>query len=283
MNFKIEIMKKIVAVIFILTFAFSACGTAEKAIPQKWSLAQKIELADGIAPIGLAFQNNKLWLADGDNNRVVQINEATGKIEESLENFERPMHLASKGNQLFIPEYGNDRITILENGKRDSIKIDFPLDAPAGIHVAENGDIAIADFYNHQVLLKHNNKWIKFGKKGKADGEFHYPTDVQIAGKKLYVADAYNNQVQVFDFVGKHLQTIGKETGLNAATGIFVDENNLFVTDFENNRVLIFDLAGKLQQIISENLEKPTDLAIHNKQLFVINYKGQFLNKYDFQ
>ncbi len=274
-------MKNTIYSFSLLIFLFIVACDEQKV--SKWQEVEKVELAEKIAPIGLVFQNDRLWLADGDNNRLVEVNENSGEIIQSLGNFERPMHIASFNNKLFIPEYGNDKITILENTSRDSLEVGLALDAPAGIHISESGDIAIADFYNHQILLKKNDKWISVGKKGKADGEFHYPTDVQIINNKLFVADAYNNQVQVFDLKGNHLQTIGKETGLNAATGIYVDDHSLYVTDFENDRVLIFDLEGKLKQIISENLDKPTDLIIHKNQLYVINYKGKFINKYKLQ
>lgn len=52
-------------------------------------------------------------------------------------------------------------------------------------------------------------------------------------------------------------------------TGIYVSLDQIFITDFEHNRVLIFDLNGKFEQVISEELAKPTD--IFNKRRFLIN------------
>ena len=39
-----------------------------------------------------------------------------------------------------------------------------------------DGNFAIADFYNHRILFGNKGDWISFGKEGKAEGEFYYPT-----------------------------------------------------------------------------------------------------------
>jgi len=91
-------------------------------------------------------------------------------------------------------------------------------------------------------------KDLTFGKKGKTNGEFYYPTDIQFANDLIYVADAYNHRVQVFDKSAKFKQSIGEEDNMNAATGIYVTDQEIAVTDFENSRVLVYSLSGKLLQ-----------------------------------
>ena len=237
---------------------------------KEWSFVKTINLGS-TTPIGLTAMEGHLWVADGDNNQLVHL-DSEGKVLFIEEGFERPMHIASDGKSIYVPEYGKDQITIFKGKERSQLNLVDSLDAPAGIHI-KDGLITIADFYNHRILFKNQDDWISFGKEGKSDGEFYYPTDVHIAHKKIYVADAYNNRVQVFDFEGKHLSSIGKEEKMNAATGIYVSTSQLFVTDFEHDRVLVYDLEGKLVQEISEGLEKPTDLLIENESLYIANYK----------
>jgi len=152
------------------------------------------------------------------------------------------------------------------------------LDAPAGISVF-NKEMAIADFYNHRVLYSNNGEeYISIGSEGKHEGEFYYPTDVQITSNKIYVADAYNHRVQVFDKEGNYLQMIGVEQNMNASTGLFIAAEELFVTDFENDRILVFELDGNFKQELNDHIEKPTDMIVANGNLYVINYRNGKLN-----
>ena len=243
---------------------------------KEWTYQNTIDLG-GSTPIGLTVVENHIWVADGDNNLLVHLDES-GKILFKEGDFDRPMHITSDGQAIYVPEYGKDQITIFKGEDRVPLIIPDSLDAPAGIHFAD-GNFAIADFYNHRILFGNNADWSSFGKEGKADGEFYYPTDVHIAHQNIYVADAYNNRIQVFDFDGKHKQSIGKEDKMNASTGIYVEEE-IFITDFENDRLLIYSLAGELIQIIEENLNKPTDVIIKDDILYIANYKGKNLMTY---
>ena len=258
----------------LITIIFvSSCQTDSN----KWTYHKTIDLGQ-TTPIGLTFIDEHLWVADGDNNQLVHLNKE-GKILFKEEGFERPMHITSDGESVYIPEFGKDEITIFKGKERSTLPLKDILDAPAGIHYAD-GQFAIADFYNHRILYGKDNAWISFGQEGKADGEFYYPTDVHIVKQHIYVADAYNNRIQKFDLKGNHLKTIGKEQKMNAATGIYVSADQIFITDFEHDRVLIFDLEGQLIQEISEGLEKPTDVSLDSDLLYIANYKGKNLMVY---
>jgi len=263
-----ELYKYVLALFLI--YSISSCNNDTK----EWSYVKTIDLGS-TTPIGLTALEGHLWVSDGDNNQLVHL-DSEGKVLFKEEGFERPMHIASDGKSIYVPEYGKDQITIFNGKERSQLNLVDSLDAPAGIHI-EDGQIAIADFYNHRILFKNQNEWISFGKEGKADGEFYYPTDVHIANNKIYVADAYNNRIQVFDTEGNHKMTIGKEEKINAATGIYVSSSQVFITDFENDRVLVYDLEGKLVQEITEELEKPTDILLENESLYIANYKGKNL------
>ncbi len=77
------------------------------------------------------------------------------------------------------------------------------------------------------------------------------PAGVRISPNtgNIYVADQFNNRVQVLDPEGKSLLTFGKlgsEPGeFNQPIGIEVDENdNIYVADSINSRVQVFDKNG---------------------------------------
>lgn len=265
--------------ILLLAAAFLFFSCKEK--PKNWQLSKTIKV-EGVNPIGIAHTPEGIWLSDGDHNRVVRINDA-GAIEQSIDSLDRPMHISSDEYELTIPQYGNDVIMRWKESIVKEMAIDDSLDAPAGVWRTGN-ETAIADFYNNRILYSANNTdWISFGKEGKAEGDFYYPTDVQITKDAIWVADAYNNRVQVFDKQGNFQKVIGVDQKMNAATGIFVSETTLFVTDFENDRVLVFDHEGNLQQEIKEHIEKPTDLLLIDGKLHVINYRNSELNIFEWK
>jgi len=250
----------------LLTLLLSSCKQSYK----EFSLVKTINLGE-VTPIGLAFDEDKIWISDGDHNQVVQI-DGEGEILQKLTNFDRPMHIAYEDGKLYVPEYGKDTITIKSKNTNSTLPVSFELDAPAGVAI-ENEFAAIADFYNHRVLLKNKNGWQSIGKKGRnKPAEFEYPTDVHFHKETLYVADAYNHRIQVFDIDGKHIRTFGRAEKMTAVTGIFVDDKSVYATDFENGRVVIYNHTGEPQQIIDEHFENPTDVTIHNKKLFVTDY-----------
>jgi len=131
-------------------------------------------------------------------------------------------------------------------------------------------------------IARHIAKTI--GKKGHAIGELFYPTDVQLVNGLIYVADAYNNRVQVFDVNGNSKEIIGSNDSINVATGMTVYKDNLFVADFFNNRILIFDINGNLVQgITDKHINHPSDLYVHENKLFISNYWGSSIIYYKYR
>lgn len=267
-----------------------SCVTEEK--PKEWVFQKTIKI-DGVNPIGITNANGELWLSDGDHNRLVQIDDK-GKILKQIDSLDRPMHIDSNHDLLYVPQYGNDKVEVfypktrtaivLEGFEREEIKTkkNDSLDAPSSIAILHN-EIAITDFYNNRILYNNGKEWISFGKEGNAKGYFYYPTDVQLTDSLIWVADAYNNRIQVFNKKGEFVKMMGHEYKMNAATGLFVAKNEVFITDFENNRVLVFDHEGILKQELKEGISKATDVLIKDDMLHIINYRAGELVLYDLQ
>lgn len=174
--------------------------------------------------------------------------------------------------KLYIPEYLSDRILVIVENSKDSLTLVNQLNAPASIDVSTS-QIAITDFYQHRIVLKNKDTELVFGEEGSQKGQFHYPTDVKLFKNQIYVADAYNNRVQVFDNKGVFKAIIGGDSGINVASGLDISENTMAVTDQENNRVLIFDLEGNFLQVLTKKINYPTDVFLIQNELWVANFK----------
>lgn len=254
-------------ILLINVLFLGACNQS----PKVWEFEKEL-LLDNVHPIGIAVLNNAIWLSDGDGNRLVQIDEE-GNIVDQIKGLERPMHIDVSEGTLLVPEYGKDIVALYAEKVKDSLKEVPKLDAPAGVS-AYKKELAIADFYNNTVHYYNGEKWLKVGKKGTDLGLLNYPTDVQITEEYIYVADAYNHRIQIFDKQGKFIKVLANDQGINATTGLLVHTNSVYVTDFENNRVLVFSANGELQQVIDTGLSKPTDILVFKEKLYVLNYKS---------
>lgn len=271
-NIRIEKMK-------LTTYLFAALTIFLASCTSEWQPTGSI-LLEGVSPIGMVIKDGEIWISDGDHNRVIIVDRA-GAITKSFDEVDRPMHIEVRDDAVLVPSYMSDAILIFENDKIDTLEVLEELEAPAAI--SSSGDqFVIADFYNNRIVTNSGNEWKGIGKKGKGELEFNYPTDVQIFGDKIYVADAYNNRIQVLSMKGEFLNYIGEDQKMNAATGLFVNEKHVMITDFEHDRVLIFSHQGKLQQIIEKGLNKPTDIIVHEGEMFVTNYAGQYISIYEY-
>lgn len=243
-----------------------------------WKFNKEIPI-DSISPIGIVAQGDFLWLSDVDNNRVVKI-DLDGKILEEYSGFQRPMHIAIQDSKIYIPEYTSDTLSILENGTITTYPLKEIPDAIAGVAV-EGSKVAIADFYNHRVILQQGESITIIGKEGHNDGELYYPTDVAFSNNLIYVADAYNDRVQVFDLDGKYVKMIGWNEGIKVATGIKVTETQVIVVDFEGNRVLVYDKNGRLIQTLDDNFNQPTDVEVKDNKMYILNYSTGVISFYE--
>jgi NHL repeat len=266
---------KISGFVFLLFLISCTDLPRDEKRPREWTFIKEIPLG-GASPIGMAAQDNSLWISDVDNNRIIKI-DSNGKLLEVQTGFERPMHIAVQADRIYIPEYTSDTLRIWEHGKLSAFPLLEQTDAIGGVSI-EGKAIAVADFYNHRIILQQGKKVQIIGKQGHNDGELYYPTDLQIRNKLIYVADAYNNRVQVFDFQGEYVRMIGWNEGIDVATGLKVTESQVIIADFEGNRVLLYDHYGKLLQIISGKFNQPTDIEVIGARMYVCNYSGHTIS-----
>ena len=172
----------------LLGIAFlSSCQFSEE-----WVLEKAISL-ENVKPIGLVGSNQNLWISDVAHNRIVKT-DLEGKVIEEYLDIERPMHIALHQSRIYVPEYTTDTIKVIADGKTEVLPLDEKPDAPGGIAVSDK-IIAVADFYNHRIIVQTADATITFGKEGHNPEELYYPTDVDIHGGKIFVADAYNNRM----------------------------------------------------------------------------------------
>ncbi len=243
----------------------------------EWSFEKNIELG-GVSPLGITLADYGLVVSDPDNNRILKI-DLSGNILEIWSGFQRPMHITAKNSTVYVPEFLNDSIKMLGANAIKSLVLETTFDAPAAIDIEDN-ILAVADFYNHRIVLSMEGQITSIGSKGHEDGKLYYPTDVKLYDDKIYVADAYNNRVQVFDKSGESIKIIGWQDAIDVATGLEIFDDQVFVTDFHSNRVLIYNLQGRLLNVFDDQFTGPTDILMVKDVMYVTNYEGGYITVY---
>jgi DNA-binding beta-propeller fold protein YncE len=125
--------------------------------------------------------------------------------------FNFPSHLAFNKDRLFVNDTMNFRIQVLNPdgqhlggfGKHGSGSGYFA--QPKGVAVDSEGHIYVAEALSNQVQIFDDNAkfLLGFGNSGEGPGSFRMPTGLAIWGDMIYVADSYNQRVQVFRYLRK--------------------------------------------------------------------------------
>ncbi len=127
------------------------------------------------------------------------------------------------------------------------------LSPPSGFHCTLNGNLILADDFNHRIQIYDANQTLvkSFGGKGNGPGEFHYPKGIASDREKnIYIADSWNHRVQKFNAEGNHLFSFGScgedKDQLNEPYDIFIAPNtDILVVERYNHRIQIFSHEGE--------------------------------------
>ncbi len=99
-----------------------------------------------------------------------------------------------------------------------------------------------------------------WGGKGSAPGEFHDPTGIAVAGGEVFVSDARNGRIQVFDLDGGFRRQFGNTAGpgrLGRPMNLTVAKGELYVADYWNDRIAVFGLDGEFRRNIGNKGSGP--------------------------
>lgn len=144
---------------------------------------------------------------------------------------------------------------------------------PLGVAVSPWGEVVVADSINHRIAVFDRDGEFKqtLGSFGTGPGQFNYPSSVAVSGKKIYVADFYNQRVQAIDFFGKQLSVIPsvrdrQKTGptvmpITIATD---SKGNLYVSDLSVQRILVFDDNGRFVRAFGKAGSNQDELSYVN-------------------
>jgi len=145
---------------------------------------------------------------------------------------------------------------------------------PSDVAWNSDGEVYVADGYGNARVGKYDKMghYIKaWGQRGSAEGQFNQAAGIQVdASNNVYVADAGNKRIQVFDKDGTYRSSI---TGIGSPRAICISpgphqylyaSNSNGVDDFDNGEIYKLELDGKI-------LGKFGEAGKQMKQFSVVN------------
>jgi DNA-binding beta-propeller fold protein YncE len=220
-----------------------------------------------VQPYGIAVDSKgNLYVADQKVGVVFIFNTETrdvDMIKNSVHaHFVRIIGLAMDDNdRLFVSDPGLRHVLVFNKDHKAEDVITEGMVDPGGLAVdTQNRLLYVADIGLDQILvydadtLKLLRKMGTTGHKHEltSPGDFSKPAGVAVdAEGNLYVADTYNNRIEIFDADGQFVSTFGKNGDgpgyFSRPKGVAIDgDGHIWVADGMQDRVQVFDKTGQL-------------------------------------
>jgi sugar lactone lactonase YvrE len=137
---------------------------------------------------------------------------------------------------------------------------------PVAIAEDDREQLYVCEYGGHdriQVFDRQGNYQREFGKFGTGRGEFQRPSGIVWNAGRLYVADAFNNRLHVFEDSGKLVTTYDDTTaGLHYPYDVGLGpQGDLFVVEYGAGRVTRLSASGQVLGRYGQTGGGPTDLS----------------------
>jgi sugar lactone lactonase YvrE len=223
-----------------------------------------------VQPYGLAVDSKgSLYVADQKVGAIF-IFSTDDKKEKDVDliknsvhaHFTRIIGLAmDDSDRLFVSDPGLRHILVFDKDHKAEDVITEGVVDPGGLAIdTQNRLLYVADIELDQIIvydadtLKLLRKIGTTGHKHEltSPGDFSKPAGVAVDSEgNLYVADTYNNRIEIFDADGQFVSTFGKNGDgpgyFSRPKGVAIDgDGHIWVADGMQDRVQVFDKTGQL-------------------------------------
>jgi DNA-binding beta-propeller fold protein YncE len=245
----------------------SISGPSDTGMNKSW-FKKKLETIFGkdetmemlLRPYGVFADSERIYVTD-PGNRLLHIFDMREKKYLKIKEYDKkefisPIGVASdKTGEIYLSDSMLKRVFVFnKEGKYlREIGSDNLFIRPAGIAIDEER-LYVVDTQGHKISVfskKEGSFLFSFGKNGRGNGDFNYPTNIFIGKDNfIYITDSMNFRVQIFDTYGNFISTFGKHGDgsgdFSKPKGIAVDsEGYIYVADAQFDTVQIFDKDGR--------------------------------------
>ena len=213
------------------------------------------------------------------NLPVVPLPEMRGEPVKIITGLNAPQSLAVCDNgDIVVAETGTHCVTILnKNGQKMKHFGKRQFTNPHGVAISIDGEILVTDEHRLQKLTTDGVcvKSVGEGTSGSGRLQFNYPRGIAVhpTTGQIFVADSYNNRIQVFN---NDLTFSNIIVALYTPYDVAFDKNNhLHVVEWNNNCITKLNTRPEQHNTrimsygVARGLSFPSSLAIHDNLVYV--------------
>ncbi len=245
-----RLLRALSRLVLTAPFALAGCGTTPSSVPPSPSSTPTTPAQPSPPPF-------HIYVADFGNNRLVALEDMTGRGWTILGGFTRPRALALDATfRIYVADTDAHRIVRVDD-MAGSSRVSFGNEGvgigqfrlPYGVALDAQGRIYAADSNNARIMRVDDmtgSGWTALGSQGTGVMRFDMPLDVFVDPRgRIYVADWGNFRVvRVDDIEGHGWVSFGlaQRPDVGAPLRVFVDRlGRLYFTDYNNLRIVRID------------------------------------------
>lgn len=217
-------------------------SSVEKALQVGQDVAKDFLPAPGPSPVGLAWDGQNLWVADGLDFKIYKISPQNGSVLASIPApaAEMPDGLAWDGKNLWIVNGMDGKLLQLNPTDGEVLKsLSAPGDFPTGL-AWDGNSLWVADA-DARKIYKVNPLTGKVIDSFNAPGE--YPAGLAWDGKHLWHTDTAEGKLYKLDPAGGKVLAESEAPGTDPA-GLTWDGQSLWVSDSMEKKLYKINVAG---------------------------------------
>ena len=182
-------------------------------------------------PYGLAAYQDKIVVADTNNNRVQMLDPKNGAVVWVATGFNHPKAVSVSGTTIAVADSLNARVVRLDaaTGAQVDTFGSGVLHRTDGVAIAPDGTVWASDSSVNSIVEFNRDGSFgqRFGRSGNAPGQFIGPSHLQFvqngAQLLLLVADTENDRIQVFDVTRPDIAPVAAFTWFCSGTTCIFD------------------------------------------------------------
>lgn len=290
-----------------IVFSFTSYGYSYTNEPKVVKVSKLFDINVQLPTDLVVSKNKKIYVVDGAGNRIAVFDRSGGHLFSFGEKgpgagmFNSPTGIGiDKDDNVYVCDSGNHRIQVFSE-KGDFLRSFSLKEGPLGparpVDIAINNRtnlFYISDSVNHRIVVcdLKGKQLYEWGSKGENNSEFRYPATVTF-DEYLYVVDALNSRVQVFEGGGLFVGSIGKWGVLPGEffrpKGVAVDKDkNIYVSDSYLDVIEVFGEGGFKYLIGDEKggirkFASPLGIFVEGDRLYVAEMFTSKVSVYSLQ